>query len=77
MIVLTDERKQILDIIDKIIGRRHRLKLSQEKMAKRIGKARNTYSDMERNPERITLGDLIPILHELGFDMSITERQKE
>lgn len=72
---ITDEQKQINDIAERIIGRRHRLRLTQEQMAKQIGKARNTYSDMEKKPGRIALEDLIAILHELGLDMCITEQQ--
>ena len=72
---ITNEQKQISDIGERIIGRRKRLQISQEQIAKQIGKARNTYSDMERNPGRINLEDFIAVLHELGLDISVIERQ--
>ena len=76
-VFITQEQQQIADLADRIVGRRKRFRKSQAEMSKLIGKARNTYSVMERNLERIPLEDLLIVLHELGFDMSVTEQQTE
>ena len=76
-VFITQERQQIAELTDRIIGRRKRLRKSQADMSKVLGKARNTYSVMERNLEKMPLEDLLIVLHELGFDMSVTEQQTE
>ena len=76
-VTITTERKEILDNMDRIIGRRKRLRITQEQMAKQIGKARNTYSDMERNPEHIKFEDLNAILHELGLRFLLVEEEAQ
>ena len=76
-VFITQERQQIAELTDRIIGRRKRLRKSQADMSKVLGKARNTYSVMERNLERIPLEDLLTVLHELGLDILVIELRNE
>ena len=76
-VFITQEQQQIADLADRIVGRRKRFRKSQADMSKLIGKARNTYSVMERNLERIPLEDLLTVLHELGLDILVIELRNE
>lgn len=76
-VFITQEQQQIADLADRIVGRRKRFRKSQADMSKALGKARNTYSVMERNLERIPLEDLLTVLHELGLDILVIELRNE
>lgn len=68
---LTREQKQISDIQRYVIGTRIQQEKTQADIAKVIGRARNTYSDIEKNFGQIKLLDLLTILHEMGLDLTI------
>ena len=67
------EHKQISDIQRYVVGTRKQKKISQEKIAKAIGKSRVTYSEKENDMTQMRLGDFLVTLHELGLDMEVIE----
>lgn len=69
------ESKQITDIQRYVVGTRKLKRISQESMAKAIGKSRTTYTDKENNMSDMRLGDFLITLHELGLDVKIYERE--
>ena len=71
------EQKQISDIQRYVIGTRKMKRISQEQIAKAIGKTRQTYADRENDMSDISLADLLITLHELGLDLEIYERREE
>jgi len=71
------EDKQITDIQRYVIGTRKQKRISQESMAKAIGKSRVTYTEKENDMSNMRLGDFLITLHELGLDIKIYERETE
>ena len=69
------EDKQITDIQRYVVGTRKQKRISQENMAKAIGKSRATYNEKENNMSDMRLGDFLITLHELGLDVKIYERK--
>ena len=69
------EDKQITDIQRYVVGTRKQKRISQENMAKAIGKSRTTYTEKENNMSDMRLGDFLITLHELGLDVKIYERK--
>lgn len=72
---IRQEDKQITDIQRYVVGTRKQKRISQEKMAKAIGKSRATYTEKENNMSDMRLGDFLITLHELGLDVKIYERE--
>lgn len=73
---ITTEAKQITDIQRYVIGTRKHKRISQESMAKAIGKSRVFYTLRENNMSDMRLGDFLIALHELGLDLEIYERRE-
>ena len=72
---LTQEQRQLNSIRHTIIDARKAKGLSQEQVAKELGICRATYNKIESHTDKMDLGLFIAILHELGLDMSVIERQ--
>ena len=71
------EDKQITDIQRYVIGTRKQKHITQEQMARAIGKSRVTYTDREKDMSSMRLGDFLITLHELGLDLKIYEKETE
>lgn len=56
------------DFAEIIRTRRRMMKLSQAELARRAGVHRTTIIRAEQNPETISLGIMLMILHELGMN---------
>ena len=65
------EEKQLTDIQRYVVGTRRQKKVSQEYMAKAIGKSRVTYTERENDMANMRLGDFLVILHELELDLEV------
>ena len=50
------------------------LKLSQTQVAERLGLSQNRLSELENNPQTLTLEQLLALLNALGLEISIRER---
>ena len=76
-VYFSEEDKQITDIQRYVVGTRKQKRKSQEDIAKAIGKARCTYTILEKNMSKMDLNDFLVTLHELGLDIKIYERREE
>lgn len=70
---ITTEQKQISQIRERIIGRRKALGITQQDMADEIGKARNTYSDIERDLGKAHLEDFLLIIRKLELESDMLD----
>jgi HTH-type transcriptional regulator / antitoxin HipB len=57
-----------------LTGRRKHLKLSQTDVANRMGLSQNRISELETNPQTLTVEQLLALLNVLGLEMSLGER---
>jgi HTH-type transcriptional regulator / antitoxin HipB len=57
-----------------LTGRRKHLKLSQTDVASRMGLSQNRISELETNPQTLTVEQLLALLNVLGLEMSLGER---
>jgi HTH-type transcriptional regulator/antitoxin HipB len=57
-----------------LTGRRKHLKLSQTDVANRLGLSQNRISELETNPQTLTVEQLLALLNVLGLEMSLGER---
>ena len=57
-----------------LTGRRKHLKLSQTDVASRMGLSQNRISELEANPQTLTVEQLLALLNVLGLEMSLGER---
>jgi HTH-type transcriptional regulator/antitoxin HipB len=55
-------------------GRRKALKLSQTEVAGRLGLSQNRLSELENDPQTLTVGQLLALLNVLGLEMGIREQ---
>ena len=71
---ITYEQKQLSELKRLIIGTRKDLGLSQKDIADRLGIARNTYADKEKNITKMDHCMVLEVLHILGKDISICDK---
>jgi HTH-type transcriptional regulator/antitoxin HipB len=57
-----------------LTSRRKHLKLSQTDVANRLGLSQNRISELEANPETLTVEQLLALLNVLGLEMTLSER---
>ena len=57
-----------------LTGRRKHLKLSQTEVANRLGLSQNRLSELEANPETLTVEQLLALLNVLGLEIAVGER---
>ena len=57
-----------------LTGRRKHLKLSQTDVANRMGLSQNRISELEANPQTLTVEQLLALLNVLGLEMNLGER---
>jgi HTH-type transcriptional regulator / antitoxin HipB len=57
-----------------LTGRRKLLKLSQTDVAHRMGLSQNRISELEANPQTLTVEQLLALLNVLGLEMNLGER---
>jgi HTH-type transcriptional regulator/antitoxin HipB len=57
-----------------LTGRRKHLKLSQADVADRLGLSQNRISELEANPQTLTVEQLLGLLNVLGLEMTLGER---
>ena len=69
----TTEQRQLGQMTERIVGRRKTLGLTQEDMATEIGKARNTYSELERDIGKAHLEDFLIIVRVLGLESDMSD----
>ena len=62
------------DFAEIIRTRRRIMKLSQAELARRAGVHRATIIKAEQNPETISLGIMLTILHELDLNVTLTRK---
>lgn len=62
------------DFAEIIKTRRRMMKLSQAELARRAGVHRVTIIKAEQNPETISLGIMLTILHELDLNVTLTRK---
>jgi HTH-type transcriptional regulator / antitoxin HipB len=55
-------------------ARRKTLKLSQTQVAERLGLSQNRLSELENNPQTMTIEQLLALLNALGLEIGIRER---
>lgn len=55
-------------------GRRKKLKLSQTQVAERLGLSQNRLSELESQPQGLTVEQLLALLNVLGLEMGIREQ---
>ena len=55
-------------------GQRKALKLSQTQVADRLGLSQNRLSELESNPQALTVEQLLALLNVLGLEMGIREQ---
>ena len=72
-IYFSKEDKQITDIQRYIVGTRKQKRISQEVIAKALGKTRAMYSIRESDMSQMKLIDFLITLHEIGLDLEIKE----
>ena len=70
---ITTEQRQLSQMRERIIGRRKALGITQEVMAHEIGKARNTYSDIERDLGKAHLEDFLAIIRRLELEQDMLD----
>jgi HTH-type transcriptional regulator/antitoxin HipB len=57
-----------------ITARRKALKLSQQRLATQLGISQNRLSELESNPESLTLERLLALLNLLNLELAVRER---
>jgi HTH-type transcriptional regulator/antitoxin HipB len=57
-----------------LTGRRKHLKLSQTDVANRLGLSQNRISELEAQPQTLTVEQLLALLNVLGLEMTLGER---
>ena len=62
------------DFAEIIRTRRRIMKLSQAELARRAGVHRTIIIKAEQNPETISLGIMLTILHELDLNVTLTRK---
>lgn len=74
-VYINKEDKQINDIQWLVIRRRKEKRITQDKMAKAIGKSRATYNRFEQDMSEISLRHLLISLDEVGLELTIKEKE--
>ena len=72
-VYISKEDKQITDIQRYVVGTRKQKRISQEVVAKALGKTRAMYSIRESDMSQMKLIDFLITLHEIGLDLEIKE----
>lgn len=72
-VYINKEDKQITDIQRYVVGTRKQKRISQEVVAKALGKTRAMYSIRESDMSQMKLIDFLITLHEIGLDLEIKE----
>ncbi len=57
-----------------LLGRRKHLKLSQTQVAEKLGLSQARLSELEANPQTLTVEQLLVLLRVLGLQMSVRDR---
>jgi HTH-type transcriptional regulator/antitoxin HipB len=57
-----------------LANRRRALKLSQQAVAAKLGISQNRLSELEENPDRLTLDRLLALANVLGLELSIHDK---
>lgn len=57
-----------------LASRRRALKLSQQAVANKLGISQNRLSELEENPDRLTLDRLLALANVLGLELSIHDK---
>jgi HTH-type transcriptional regulator/antitoxin HipB len=57
-----------------LTGRRKHLKLSQTDVANRLGLSQNRISELEAQPQTLTVEQLLALLNVLGLELTLGER---
>lgn len=57
-----------------LASRRRALKLSQQAVATKLGISQNRLSELEENPDRLTLDRLLALAKVLGLELSIHDQ---
>lgn len=73
---ITQEAKQLKDIQRYLVGTRVQKKISQETIARAIGKSRSTYTEKENNMGKMSLEEFLSTLNILGLHLEIYERSE-
>ncbi|MDD5295880.1 MAG: helix-turn-helix domain-containing protein [Rhodocyclaceae bacterium] len=57
-----------------LASRRRALKLSQQAVAAKLGISQNRLSELEENPDRLTLDRLLALVNVLGLELTIHDQ---
>jgi HTH-type transcriptional regulator/antitoxin HipB len=57
-----------------LASRRRALKLSQQAVAAKLGISQNRLSELEENPDRLTLDRLLALANVLGLELTIQDK---
>jgi HTH-type transcriptional regulator/antitoxin HipB len=57
-----------------LLGRRKALGLSQAQVAEKLGLSQNRISELEKEPDTLTVHQLLAIANVLGLELTIRER---
>ncbi len=57
-----------------LANRRRALKLSQQAVAAKLGISQNRLSELEENPDRLTLDRLLALANVLGLELAIRDQ---
>lgn len=60
-----------------LAARRKHLKMSQMRLAEKIGLSQNRLSVLEKNPSALTARQLLALLNALDLDMALGERTRQ
>lgn len=60
-----------------LAARRKALKLSQGRLAERIGISQNRLSELETDPARLTFDRLLELTNALGLELTLQEKERE
>ena len=60
-----------------VAARRRILRLSQHDLARQLNISQNRLSELESNPEKMTLDRLLALLSILGLEMNICDKRSE
>ena len=72
--IVSDEE---FDLICKYIKIRYESKISQSRLARRVGIARSTIARMERNLHSISLGTFVKLLEAMNYKLEIVKKEKQ
>jgi HTH-type transcriptional regulator / antitoxin HipB len=57
-----------------LLGRRKALGLSQAQVAEKLGLSQNRISELEKEPDTLTVQQLLALANVLGLELTIAER---